>query len=53
MNNETEKQEEQEEKFVYEVEDETPVVEEKNEISTEKKVEEELKSSMKGTDLDD
>jgi len=40
MNNETEKQEEQEEKFVYEVEDETPVVEEKNEISTEKKVEE-------------
>ena len=40
MNNDTQAQEAQEENFVYEVEDETPVVEEKVETSTEKKSEE-------------
>jgi hypothetical protein len=40
MNNETQTQETQEENFVYEVEEETPVVEEKTETSSEKKDEE-------------
>ena len=40
MNNETQTQETQEENFVYEVEEETPVVEEKTETSLEKKDEE-------------
>jgi len=40
MNNETQTQEVQEEKFVYEVEDDTPVAEEKVETSPEKKDEE-------------
>jgi hypothetical protein len=41
MNNDTQTQEAQEENFVYEVEDETPVVEKKLETSPEKEVEEE------------
>ncbi len=41
MNNETQTQEVEEEKFVYEVEDDTPVAEEKVETSPEKKEEEE------------
>lgn len=40
MNNDTQTQEAQEENFVYEVEDETPVVEKKLETSPEKEVEE-------------
>jgi hypothetical protein len=40
MNNETQTQEVEEEKFVYEVEDDTPVAEEKVETSPEKKEEE-------------
>ena len=40
MNNETETQEAQEEKFVYEVEEDAPVAEEKAETSPEKKDEE-------------
>ena len=40
MNNETQTQETQEENFVYEVEEETPVVEEKTKTSSEKKDEE-------------
>jgi len=40
MNNETETQEAQEEKFVYEVEEDAPVAEEKTETSPEKKDEE-------------
>ena len=40
MNNDTQTQEAQEENFVYEIEDETPVVEKKLETSPEKEVEE-------------
>lgn len=40
MNNDTQTQETQEENFVYEIEDETPVVEKKLETSPEKEVEE-------------
>ena len=39
MNNDTQTQEAQEENFVYEVEDETPVVEKKLETKPEKEVE--------------
>ena len=38
MNNDTQTQEAQEENFVYEVEDETPVVEKKLETSPEKAI---------------
>ena len=40
MNNDTQTQEAQEENFVYEIEDETPVVEKKLETKPEKEVEE-------------